>query len=390
MWCLGQGHPRTHAHALVPLPHAVSPSRIANKGAAPVRLDQLLLQYWFEGPDNMDATSSTSPDNPTSSAVTTAAAASQALLGGGGGTAGVNGTGPDAVAARAALAAAQMRMVCNDATPGLGEWGLEQLHRSGFWIQPVGFRCRWGLLRESPHNTCAHHWLHLHSQKLSSMCDLPQPSKQATDCQGPVTQNVPTQSSLLLVLWCDTGCGALEWSITTGLPGVKGARYVLSIWLNPASTNATTTTSSSAGGSPQVLLPSAAADSSNSSSGLGVASFEAIVFLEPRRFFSKLNATEDYSFLDTPLLPQPEGQDGNGSKVVRRQRLPNRAMPVYVGDRLAWGSPPQAGPQVRLSDIMGLASMELLLLGCDGWGGVCKHVCAKLSQNQPSFAGCYS
>jgi hypothetical protein len=70
----------------------------------------------------MDAASSTSPDTSTSSAVTTAAAASQALLGGGGGLAGVNGTGQDAVAARAALAAAQMRMVCNDATPGLGEW----------------------------------------------------------------------------------------------------------------------------------------------------------------------------------------------------------------------------------------------------------------------------
>lgn len=161
---------------------------------------------------------------------------------------------------------------------------------------------------------------------------------------------------------------------------------MLSIWLNPASSNATTT-SSSAGGPPQVVLPSAAADRSNSSSGLGVASFEAIVFLEPRRFFSKLNATEDYSFLDTPLLPQPEGQEDNGSKVVRRQRLPNRALLVYVGDRLAWGSPPQAGPQVKLSDSKGLASIELSLLGCDGWVGVCRHMHAELWQIQASLVG---
>jgi hypothetical protein len=160
------------------------------------------------------------------------------------------------------------------------------------------------------------------------------------------------------------GCGALEWSITTGLAGVKGARYVLSIWLNPSSTNAT---SSSADGPPQVLLPAAAAAANSSTAG--VASFEAIVFLEPRRFFSKLNATEDYSFLETPLLPQPEGQEGNGSKVVRRQRLPNRAMPVYVGDRLAWGSPPQAGPQVR-EGRCGTFLKARLVLECHCWAGV--------------------
>jgi hypothetical protein len=162
-----------------------------------------------------------------------------------------------------------------------------------------------------------------------------------------------------------TGCDALSWNVTSGLPGVHGATFVLNIWVNPAALNSSTRL---------FLLPQTA--NSSSSEGLGSSSsssssrqqsavsrdqegglnyFEAIVFIESRRFFSVLNATADYSYMDTPVIGPvpPQGQGGNsssggdgGGKVVRRERKPNPRMPVYWQGNLVWGSPPKAGEEL--------------------------------------------
>jgi hypothetical protein len=146
-----------------------------------------------------------------------------------------------------------------------------------------------------------------------------------------------------------TGCGGLRWNITLGLPGVRGARYLLNVWVAPSS---------------GFLLPRPSGATAPTEgrrapgSDAALYEFEAIMTIEPRRYFSDMNSTVDYSWLETPRLPPggPPGiggganatanasrSSGGAAAIVRRARAPNPRMPAFIRGRLAWGSPPAPG-----------------------------------------------
>lgn len=155
------------------------------------------------------------------------------------------------------------------------------------------------------------------------------------------------------------GCGGLAWNVTPGLPTAFGARYVLNIWF-PALPPSNSTSGSS--GSPQrFALSDAPAPGANSSAAGNasasnsspngiqqLADVQAIVAIEPRRFFANISATNDYSYLDTPVLQAQQGSNSSDpGRLVRRRREPNNRMPAFIAQQLAWGSPPVGGTMVR-------------------------------------------
>lgn len=188
------------------------------------------------------------------------------------------------------------------------------------------------------------------------------------------------------------GCAGIAWNVTTGLPNTFGARFVLNIWF-PLQTNGSDSSSNagSSSGSRLVtkrflLLPNgtaaaATANSSSNSSGsshissgkvlvtepgpngtvvevVAVQQLEAILVLNYRRFFSSINAKDDYSFLNTPLVPGSNSSGGGTAKpIVRRVREPNPHIPAYISDKLSWGSPPVAQPNVSTSSLMSAADL---------------------------------
>lgn len=82
-----------------------------------------------------------------------------------------------------------------------------------------------------------------------------------------------------------TGCNALTWNVSEGLSSVPGARYVLNVGVKPGSG----------------LLVGAGGQSGAPAGGSSYEALEVIIGLQPRRYFSTMNETLDYSFLDTPL-----------------------------------------------------------------------------------------
>lgn len=172
---------------------------------------------------------------------------------------------------------------------------------------------------------------------------------------------------MCFLVFCSAGCGGLAWNVTPGLPTAFGARFVLNVWFPaPSSSN-------SSGDSAQrfVLLPASSNSSAGSNNTAGTAAdvvfspggkpllqqsltdIQAIVAIEPRRFFANISATNDYSFADTPVLgPQPGANSsaaGGGGQLVRRRREPNSRMPAYISEQLAWGSPPVGGSMVSVA-----------------------------------------
>lgn len=113
---------------------------------------------------------------------------------------------------------------------------------------------------------------------------------------------------------------------------------------------------------PYVLLPAGNNSTAGSNDGQqGLTDMQAIVAIEPRRFFANISATNDYSFADTPVLgPQPGANNSSGSdggQLVRRRREPNPRMPAYIADQPAWGSPPVGGRLVSEAlHVVGMAT----------------------------------
>jgi hypothetical protein len=162
------------------------------------------------------------------------------------------------------------------------------------------------------------------------------------------------------------GCGGLAWNVTPGLPSAFGARYILNIWFPAPFASSNGSSNSSDGPQRFVLLPAGGNSSASSNSTVGevqavtgsdgkpllqqsLTDMQAIVAIEPRRFFANISATNDYSFADTPVLGPPAGTNssaGDGGQLVRRRREPNSRMPAYVSQKLAWGSPPVGGRMV--------------------------------------------
>ncbi|GLC37352.1 hypothetical protein PLESTB_001596600 [Pleodorina starrii] len=170
------------------------------------------------------------------------------------------------------------------------------------------------------------------------------------------------------------GCGALVPVFGPGLPGVPGARFVLSLQFANGSGD---------------LVPRSPPGTANSTNGDydyadtyasdGVPqlhSVEFVISIEPTTP-ARMDARQDYSFMETPLLWQPQVAVGTsptkGSKgalvnmpsmgegavrlLVPRKTLPNPRMPAYMQGALGiigWGSPPAAitppqptGPQLQ-------------------------------------------
>lgn len=146
-----------------------------------------------------------------------------------------------------------------------------------------------------------------------------------------------------------SGCGGLAWNVTPGLPTAFGARYVLNIWFPPPQNN-----DSSSDGPQRFIIGFPGNSSSTNASTAGrvqrLPDVQGIVAIEPRRFFANISATNDYSYVDTPILSAQQG--GNSSdtgKLVRRRREKNPRMPAYIAQQLAWGSPPVGGTMVRVA-----------------------------------------
>ncbi|WIA40777.1 hypothetical protein OEZ86_004457 [Tetradesmus obliquus] len=223
-------------------------------GTAPVFLDQVVLQYWFQG-----------PEEPT-------AASAAALAAGDGSSSSNSSSGAGAMQqdwAVAALVASQFKMSCSDATPAVG-------------------------------------------------------------------------------------CGGIAWSVSDGLFDVFGARFVLNIWFPQQQDkprvlllpNGTAANSSAAATfiTEQLLLQQQRKQQQQQQQIVPLEGVEGILLLSYRRFFSYINARDDYSFLDTPLVPSSSSSSsgGSGKPIVRRQREANSQLPAYWAGQLAWGSPPVA------------------------------------------------
>ncbi|GLC66073.1 hypothetical protein PLESTF_000378700 [Pleodorina starrii] len=188
-------------------------------------------------------------------------------------------------------------------------------------------------------------------------------------------------------------CGALAWLFSSGVPGVRGSRYVLALGFAPGSgnlapqsanaTNGTTSTNSTGGGETGAAAaganPTGGAGGSESGSAVAgsedediqLPAVELIISIEPTTP-ARMDARQDYSFLNTPILGQQQtslkaptssgsaapanasaGQGEGAPRIVMlRQRLPNPRIPAYVRGFIAWGSPPAPASQQPPEDLL--------------------------------------
>ena len=58
------------------------------------------------------------------------------------------------------------------------------------------------------------------------------------------------------------------------------------------------------------------------------------------RFFVRMNATEDYSFMKTPTQDPPTLKLANGVEIINRGASDNPNITMHVNDTLMWGFPP--------------------------------------------------
>ncbi|CAK0785369.1 hypothetical protein CVIRNUC_008577, partial [Coccomyxa viridis] len=127
-----------------------------------------------------------------------------------------------------------------------------------------------------------------------------------------------------------TGCGDLTYNITTGLSNVAGAKYVLNAGFKPGAF---------------VFVSVTESDMSTSKNNVSlqppeISIYEALLRIESRQFLREMNATQDYSYLDTPRSSAPIS---NTTNIVPRLAEANGRIPAYVDMLPAWGSKPVAG-----------------------------------------------
>jgi hypothetical protein len=272
---------------------------------APVFLDEVVLQYWFQG-----------PEEPT--------AASAAALAAGEAASGSSSSNSSDLAqeeAVAALVASQFKMSCSDATAAIGE----------------SVKLTWALFVHAAQQHCL--LCNPAALGISAVFWMPMPTLYLLGCLCHV----------FLLLLCGAGCEGIAWNVTAGLFDVFGARFVLNIWFPRQDSNRYlllpngTTADSTAAAATVAALQKQQQNAPNGSNIeiLPLEQIEGILLLSYRRFFSSINARDDYSFLETPLAPTTRN-DSSGKPIVRRQRGANVQLPAYWGGRLAWGSPPIA------------------------------------------------
>lgn len=170
----------------------------------------------------------------------------------------------------------------------------------------------------------------------------------------------------------EIGCDNLIWNFTEGLGNVKGAQYVLNLsfkrdvgFLLPDDRT-------------DPIIESLLARSNNTA----FFDVEMIVSIEPRRYFTQINQTLDYSYMDTPK--QPNRTTNATARVVLRKKEPNPRVPVFVNGILSWGSPPRAGEQLNMSNPSqgGLPHGSYCQTGVEG-GLMCGVSVVYCCQNNP-------
>jgi hypothetical protein len=160
----------------------------------------------------------------------------------------------------------------------------------------------------------------------------------------------------------------MKWSISPGLPGVFGARFVLRMWFqmqqpgSNTSSGSTNTNGSSDGARSDtlpvryLLLPNGSTNSNATfiSFDATVGSFlvqpisaaQAIVYINHRPLSDNINQLQDYSFINTsaigPAISRGGGGNATGPEIVRHAVQANPQMPAFLDNELAWGSPPAA------------------------------------------------
>jgi hypothetical protein len=170
----------------------------------------------------------------------------------------------------------------------------------------------------------------------------------------------------------------MKWSISPGLPGVFGARFVLKIWfpMQQPGSSSSSDASSSEGSSDALpvryqLLPNGSMDSNATfvtfDSAVGsflvqpIVAAQAIVYVLQRSRPDSMNQLQDYSFLNTPAIgtanatitSSSNSSNTTRSVISRHAVQANPQMPAFVDNELAWGSPPTSR-QVRTAGTAGL------------------------------------
>ncbi|KDD72698.1 hypothetical protein H632_c3007p0, partial [Helicosporidium sp. ATCC 50920] len=133
-------------------------------------------------------------------------------------------------------------------------------------------------------------------------------------------------------------CHNVQLEVLPGYPDIHGARFLLHISFLRNETN------------PYMLLPTGSSAVPALFFSGGNEGATLTVQITTHQGVLLLNATEDWSFIDTPRL-EPEGKSLN----VRRNALPNPHIPVFLNDTLVWGELPSAAPPPGVNVTLTLA-----------------------------------
>jgi len=149
--------------------------------------------------------------------------------------------------------------------------------------------------------------------------------------------------------WATIGCESVVLGISSGYNDVSGARFALNVTL-----------AEDAG----LLLPSGDAAVPALFLGQeGIDVLDLLLTVTTKAGVVLLNSTQDYSFLDTPVLEEPGLQSqlpqqqqrlnttttSRSGLLVPRKAEPNERIPAYIDGQLAWGILPSPPSRIILS-----------------------------------------
>lgn len=136
------------------------------------------------------------------------------------------------------------------------------------------------------------------------------------------------------------GCAGVALGISTGFADVAGAQFAL---------NVTFTNESGA------LAPTGEGAVEIVNLGKGLDVLDLLLTITTKAGVTLLNASQDYSFLDTPTPDEP--LDASAS-VVPRRALPNPKLTADLRGRLVWGVSPNAAGAASDSSVAGAGGLQ--------------------------------
>lgn len=131
--------------------------------------------------------------------------------------------------------------------------------------------------------------------------------------------------------WATTGCAGVVLGISRGYENVNGAHFALNVTFN---NDSGTLLPTGDGAVPALFL------------GTGLDVMDILLTITTKSGITTLNSTQDYSFLDTPILQQQinattAATGGNvTSTIVPRRAEPNVNIPAFLDGSLVWGNLP--------------------------------------------------